>query len=105
MQIRAPDNPRLRNIGRKLVEPPAGIDLQNITIVRGGLAFDLKANAEVAQVGFADNLIVEAFIDIARGEGDGNRAKRKQRVSLGVLPAIPIEIVRGPQPPRVPLLD
>ncbi|MHC4419923.1 MAG: hypothetical protein ACYS1E_04950 [Planctomycetota bacterium] len=101
VQIRAPDNPRLRGIELKLVEPPAGIDLQNIAVVPGGLAFDVKADAEVAQLGFADNLIVEAFIDIARGEGDGNRAKRRQRVSLGVLPAIPIEIVRRPQPPRL----
>ena len=57
------------------------------------LAFRLKADEEAMQSGFADNLIVEAFREFTPKQREGKPARKKRRVSMGVFPAIPIEIV------------
>lgn len=93
VRIKTPRRPMLQDIELELREPPEGITLQDVTVVPEGLAFLLKADGDTAQVGLADNLIVEAFAETTgRKRGDKAR-KQKRRVSLGVLPAISFEIV------------
>jgi hypothetical protein len=46
------------------------------------------------QSGFADNLIVETFREYTPKQKDGKPSNQKRRYSMGVLPAIPIEIVQ-----------
>jgi hypothetical protein len=94
VRIRAPKHPRLKDIELELSEPPEGLTLQDVTVVPIGLAFELKADGDAAQTGFADNLIVEAFIEVESQGRGGGAANQTRRVSLGVLPAIPFEIVR-----------
>jgi len=94
VRIKTPRFSRLAEIELELSEPPEGVTLQEVKIVPDGLAFLLKADGDAAKVGFADNLIVEAFTESAGGGRNDNAANRKRRVSLGVLPAIPFEIVR-----------
>lgn len=78
----------------ELREAPPGVSLQGITVEPGRLTFQVKAEGDAAEVGFADNLIAEAFTE-GPGGPLGPTSPRKQRVSLGVLPAIPFEIVAG----------
>jgi hypothetical protein len=94
VRVRAPQHPRLKDVELELREPPGGVTLQGVTVVPIGLAFELKADGGAAQTGFADNLIVEAFIEMENQRQGGGAARQPQRVSLGVLPAIPFEIVR-----------
>ena len=76
-----------------LDEPPAGVTLGNVTVVPGEVTFELNADGDVVQIGFADNLIIEVFTETTPPARDGRPPQPKRRVSLGVLPAIPFEIV------------
>jgi len=91
--VNLPRHQKLREVELELNEPPAGMTLHDVSVVPGGLTFQLKTDGDVVQVGFADNLIVEAFTDVVRKATGNKKAKQKRRVSLGVLPAIPFEIV------------
>lgn len=76
--------PGPQNTEVELREAPEGLSLEEVTAGPDGLAIVLKAADDQALVGLADNLIIEAF---SRSED------RKRRISLGLLPAIPFEIV------------
>ena len=75
----------------ELSDPPPGVTLQDVTITRGGVTLTLKADDK--HTGYADNLIVEAFTSVD-AKGKAGAAGKTQRVSAGVLPAIPFEIVQ-----------
>ncbi len=92
VRITAPRRGMLETLRWQLSDPPKGVRLQNTTAVPGGLALVFVADA-TAPVGAADNLIVEAFTETTVRRPNA-RAAQNQRVSLGVLPAIPFEIVR-----------
>jgi len=84
----------LREMQLELNEPPEGVTLHDVTVVPQGLAFQLKADRRARQSGFADNLIVEAFREFTPKQKNGKPATQKRRYSMGVFPAIPIEIVQ-----------
>ena len=75
----------------ELSDPPAGVTLQDVTVTPRGFTLTLKADDN--HTGYADNLIVEAFTEIDAKRKAGGSGQ-KQRVSLGVLPAVPFEIVQ-----------
>jgi hypothetical protein len=88
---RMPRHPNLRQVSYELVDPPDGVTLRDASLGSRGVQLKLETDREAVQVGYEDNLIVEAyFIQENQREGGGQRSRR---VSLGVLPAIPIEIV------------
>ena len=76
-----------------LNEPPEGVTLHDVAVVREGLSFRLKADKERTQPGIADNLIVEAFRESAPKAQPGKPAPPKRRTLVGTFPAIPIEVV------------
>ena len=85
----------LQAIRLALGNQPRGVTLEGTAAGPNGVTLTLKADANIAQAGGAANLIVEAFTEVEGSRGPGGQpAARKQRVSLGVLPAIPFEIVR-----------
>jgi hypothetical protein len=84
----------LRQVRLQLNEPPEGVTLHDVAVVPEGLAFQLKADKDVAQSGFADNLIVEAFRESTPKQQKGKPAPPRRRTLMGVFPAIPIEIVQ-----------
>ena len=94
VRIRTRASRSLKEIQLELKEPPEGVTLHDVTAVPEGLAFQLKADEDAVQSGFADNLIVEAFREFTPKQQEGEPAPQKRRISMGVLPAIPIEIVR-----------
>ena len=81
-----------KDVQLQLNEPPDGLTLQDVTHMPNGLVFQLKAEKDAGQI--ADNLIVEAFREYAVKRKDGKPTGQKRRNLMGVLPAIPIEIVR-----------
>jgi len=83
----------LKQVTLELNEPPEGVTLHDVAVVRGGLTFRLKADKDLAQQGLADNLIVEAFRESTPKQQKGKPAPPKRRTLMGTFPAIPIEIV------------
>ncbi len=75
-----------------LSEPPEGITLGKVKRTESGFALELRADKK-APVGLADNLIVEASMEVQWKPKDDPKTVRKRRVALGVLPAIAFEIV------------
>jgi hypothetical protein len=94
VHIVAPPHPRMQELELELSDSPPGITLQGYEPVEGGLAIEIAADEDLAPVGLSDNLIVEASIEVERRGREGSAAARVNRVSLGVLPAIPFEVVR-----------
>ena len=93
VRIKTRKRPILKEMQLKLSEPPEGITLHDVTIVPEGIAFRLKADKDAMQIGFTDNLIVEAFREFTPKQQEGKSAPQKRRVSMGFFPAIPIEVV------------
>ena len=76
-----------------LQDPPPGITLEDVNITARGLSFRVKAAKDGPPLGFSDNLIVEMIREVKRTR-PGSKTAQVQRVSAGVLPAIPIKIVK-----------
>jgi hypothetical protein len=116
VQVSAPGLPRLGEIHLEPWKPAEGVSLQDVRVLPRGVSFQLKVEGEAGKAGFADNLIVEVFRDVpvtpqrgnaappgapsanppASGQGANTAppATQTQRVSLGVLPAIPFVVVQ-----------
>jgi hypothetical protein len=106
VQFKAGKRANFKDVQLVLNEPPEGLTLYDVTVVPEGLAFRLKADKDKMQCGFADNLIVEAFRENAPKQKNGPQKAgmvpagpqiRNAVIRLGVLPAIPIEIVQLPR--------
>ncbi|MCX8035679.1 MAG: PPC domain-containing protein [Candidatus Sumerlaeia bacterium] len=92
VHIKTPLGPNMRNVKLEARDLPKGVAVEDVAMVPGGVTFAIKADGEAVKAGFADNLIVEVF-----SEGLPPKAAAKagpQRFSLGVLPAIPYEVVQ-----------
>jgi hypothetical protein len=74
----------------ELSDPPPGVTLQEVQKLPAGVTLVLKADKD--HVGYADNLIVSASAETEL-PAQGNQPARKQRFSMGVLPAIEFDIV------------
>lgn len=84
------DQTPLSDVSFGLAAGVRGVTLRGASPVPGGVALTLKADGVIAREGDAAHLIVEVFAP----EGEGPEASRK-RVSLGVLPAVPCEVVKA----------
>jgi hypothetical protein len=94
VQVKIPKKPAspAPAIYLELSEPPAGLTLQDVNITPGELTFAIAADSNTAKVGLVDNLIVDVSADPPNNPQDKQKKIQKQRVYLGVLPAIPFEI-------------
>ena len=77
-----------------LADPPEGLTLREAAATSAGLTMVIAAAEGKAPAQRAGNLIVEAFRESEIKGPDGKPTGRKQRTSLGILPAIPYEITR-----------
>ena len=75
------------NFVLELSDPPKGVSIAGTAPGRDGVAVKIKVEGDGADVGTAGNLIVAVFLDQAVARG------RNRRIGVGVLPAIPFEIV------------
>jgi hypothetical protein len=58
------------------------------------MTFTIAADSNTAKVGLVDNLIVDISADPPSNPSGNQKKAQKQRVYLGVLPAITCEIVQ-----------
>jgi len=79
----------------ELNEPPEGIAVKKVSPDRAGLTVLLSLEEGKAKPGLKGNLIAEAFREWALKSRDGKPTGRTRRISLGILPAIPFEVVAG----------
>jgi len=93
VRLKTAKRPALQEMQLELNEPPRGLTLHDVTVVPEGIAFRLEADKDALPIDFADNLIVEAFRESTPKQKNGKPANQKQRTSMGIFPAIPIEIV------------
>jgi hypothetical protein len=93
VRVRTPKGPALSGVQLALSAPPEGVTLGDLSLAPAGLEFSLKAEGQTAAPGFADNLIVEVFAEAPSRQGKGKPPNQNRRVSIGYLPAIPIEVV------------
>jgi hypothetical protein len=84
----------LSSIRFRLGNPPRGVTLRETQVVPTGVTLTLKADANMALVGDSGNAIVEAFAEPKSKGAGGPPLAPIQRISLGVLPAIPLQIVQ-----------
>ena len=84
----------LSSVRFRLSNRPRGVTLRETTAGPTGVALTLKADPNTALTGDTANLIVEAFTKPAAGNAAGPSRDRRNRVELGVLPAIAYEIVK-----------
>ncbi|MBN1446055.1 MAG: hypothetical protein JW957_08120 [Candidatus Omnitrophica bacterium] len=77
----------------QMKEPAEGISIAKVKSGPEKLSFVLKADAEKVKKGFRDNVIVEVFSNIPVGKPDEKGVRKKQKISLGIIPAIPLEII------------
>ena len=94
VRIKTARRANFKGIQLQLNEPPEGLTMHDVAVVPNGLSFQLKAEKDAMQSGFADNLIVEAFREYVVKQKDGKPPNQKRRNSMGFFPAIPIEIVQ-----------
>lgn len=78
------------NLRFEAAASPRGVTLRDVEATSAGISLMLKADAYLSRPGTSGNLIVEVF----RLRPDGSIEPGPQRASLGVLPPIPVEIVR-----------
>lgn len=74
-----------------LSDPPKGLSLVDQKVAPGQMMVVVKA--EGLPVGYIDNLIVEVLTEMEM-KGPAGKGGGKQRVSVGVLPAVPFEVVK-----------
>ncbi len=105
LRLKTRKRANLKAIILQLNEPPDGLTLHDVHIVPEGLALTLKADKDVLHSGFIDNLIIEAFREFTPKQGSSKPASQQKgksapnrRTSMGILPAITIEIVKGSGP-------
>jgi hypothetical protein len=102
LQYKIPQYYKTQELELDLIEPPKGIAIHNVVVHPGKMTFILKTDGNIIKDGYADNLIVEAFMlreekpkksKATNNESNDNKPKNKKRVSIGLLPAIPLEII------------
>jgi len=90
VRVFAPRVPVMNEVQLGLSDPPEGIVIDNVSLVREGMAILLRADAEKVTPGLKGNLILDAFIERTMGPAGG---QRKRRIPVGTLPAVSFEIV------------
>jgi hypothetical protein len=93
VQIKTRRGKTLKEMRLELKDAPEGLTLHDLTVLPDGLAFLLRADPALMAKDFADNLIVEAFREYTPKAKDGQPAQKKRRYSMGIMPAIPVEVV------------
>ena len=93
VMLKTPRKWLLNQLRLELYQPPEGISLGDLNVQKDGVAISLKAAVEGPPAGFEDNLIIEAYREFIPKDKDGNPTGPQRRNWVGVIPALPIQIV------------
>ena len=92
LEIKAPPVPAvLSKLRLELKSAPDGVTIKEQSVLPAGLSLVLQGDKNKLKPGAADNLIIEVFTESEVKRGNGQTAT--WRSSVGVLPAVPLEIV------------
>jgi len=92
VEVKAPPVPALlKGLRLELKSAPDGVTLKEQKALPSGVSLVLQGDGAKLKAGPADNVIIEAFIETEVKRGDGKTAT--VRNSVGVLPAVPVEVV------------
>ena len=99
VRFKTPRRPR-QEMRLEINAPAEGVSIGDAELLPDGFAFQVKVEGDAAKAGFADNLIVEAFVNMknvranARNEKAAKAAEQDRWVSIGTLPAVPYVVVK-----------
>lgn len=93
VRVKLPKNPKASQIRWALSGAPEGFSLEKEETVPGGFILTLKTAGEKTPPGFRTNLIMEGYAEQEQAKGEKGPKKQPQRVFLGCLPAIPVEVM------------
>jgi hypothetical protein len=93
VRMRVPIGRTFNKVHLELDEPPEGITIEKETTDRQGTEIVLKCDPEKIKPGLKGNLIVNAFAVRTEGPSKAKPQPRGRPTPLGMLPAIPFEIV------------
>jgi hypothetical protein len=92
--VSAPTSTFLGEVHLELSDPPPGITIESVSLGREGGEIVIQSDPAVVKPGLKGNLIVNAFaVRTGESAGKGKAQRRKSRILLSALPAIPFEIV------------
>ena len=94
VRLRAGKGVNFKGVQLVLNAPPDGVTLHDVRVMPYGLVFRLEADKNILKNGFAGNVIVEAFREAPVMQKDGKPTNQMRRYSVGILPAIPIQVVQ-----------
>jgi hypothetical protein len=87
-----PPNSPVAKLQYQLSDPPDGVELKEVRALAEGVEIVLECDAKKAKTGWRGNLIVNLSGDRMPPPGRDGRSAATQRVPLGSLPAVPLEI-------------
>ena len=96
VRVALPMRPFVQDMELVLNEGPEGLTVESAVFAEGSVTLQFKADAQKVKPGTKGNLIVEGFVERAQGRRDSGKSGQTRRVSIGVLPAIPFEILEKP---------
>ena len=77
----------------ELSDPPVGLSIESVLLGRRSSVVVLRSEADQIQRGLKGNLIMNVFAAKAgKDSGKGKEQRKKRRILLSALPAIPFEI-------------
>ena len=93
VRVNVPRRSFFGSVQLELDDPPAGITIDHVSLSRGQDEIVLRSDAAETPPGLEGNLIVNAFA-VRSGEdsGKGKEQRKKRRILLSALPAIPFRI-------------
>jgi len=93
VQIGVPATTPMGKLQFELSEPPEGISIQSVSPIRQATEIVLRSDAAKVKPGLKGNLILNVFAERTSAPESPAPQRNARRVPVGVLPAIPFEIV------------
>ena len=94
VRLRAGKGANFKGVQLQLNAPPDGVTLHDVRAMPYGVVFRLEADKDRLKNGFAGNLIVEAFREAPVTQKDGKPTNQMRRYSIGIFPAIPVQVMQ-----------
>lgn len=95
LQVDIPDETPLGAVALELNQPPEGITIDCASLGDRGGEIVFRSHAKTAKPGLKGNLIINAFAVRDAAAMKGKEQRKRPRILLTALPAIPFEVVPG----------
>lgn len=96
IRVKVPQRSSFGEIRLELDNPPEGIHIDEVIPCETGSEIRFRCDRSLAKPGAEGNLIINVFaVKTGEDSGKGKEQRKKRRILLSVLPAIPFEIVDG----------